>query len=262
MRKSILLLLLFLGSGILLVISSDIFATTAEDEDHGGTIVYTKPVKAVIFSHKAHSEDIGLNCEWCHDETFEMEALAVQSESDFAMNNQCNDQYCGVCHNGDISFSITTQCARCHIGVTGYNRLVAEGKIVPEDDDSSESITDSGTGYSVSKFKMPDSERENEHKSLQHMIDEEYFPEDIQLFNDKKDNVAIFSHETHLQRDGMLKCTQCHPKIFVMKKHDSTLRTGHLTMAQMEKGEYCGSCHDGTKAFSITDKKSCWKCHQ
>ena len=57
--------------------STGILATTAEEEDHGGDIIYTKPVMAVIFSHKAHTEDIGLQCEWCHDETFEMEALAM-----------------------------------------------------------------------------------------------------------------------------------------------------------------------------------------
>lgn len=108
----------------------------AEDaEEHGGDIVYTKPLKAVIFSHKAHVEDIGLQCEWCHEETFEMEALAMQENTNFDMESLCNENYCGTCHNGDISFSTTTECARCHIGVKGYNDLVRQGKITPDEGD-------------------------------------------------------------------------------------------------------------------------------
>lgn len=107
----------------------------AVDEEHGGDIIYTKPLKAVIFSHKAHVEDIGLECDWCHAETFEMEALNMQENTDFTMESLCNENYCGTCHNGDISFSTTTQCARCHIGVKGYNELVRQGKIKPEEGD-------------------------------------------------------------------------------------------------------------------------------
>ena len=119
----------------LVLSSSAIFATTAAEEEHGGDIYYTKPVKAVIFSHKAHTEDIGLQCEWCHDETFEMEALAMQEQASFDMESLCNERYCGTCHNGDISFSTTTQCARCHIGVKGYEELVRKGIIEPDEED-------------------------------------------------------------------------------------------------------------------------------
>ena len=100
-------------------------AVSAGDEpaqEHGGDFIYTKPVKAVIFSHKAHTEDLGLQCGWCHDKVFEMEALNMQKQADFDMDSLCNERYCGTCHNGDISFSTTTQCARCHIGVKGLER--------------------------------------------------------------------------------------------------------------------------------------------
>ncbi|MBU0729942.1 MAG: hypothetical protein KKA70_09390 [Proteobacteria bacterium] len=103
-------------------------------------MIYTKPLKAVIFSHKAHTEDLGLHCDWCHEETFEMEALAMQETADFDMQSLCNERYCGTCHNGDISFSTTTQCARCHIGVKGYNELVEQGKIVPEKEDTNVTV--------------------------------------------------------------------------------------------------------------------------
>ena len=130
--KRLLLLSLFALLAVHFFSSTAFIETTAAAEDHGGDIVYTKPVKAVIFSHKAHAEDIGLQCEWCHDKTFEMEALAIQGDKNFNMDSLCNENYCGTCHNGDVSFSTTVQCARCHIGEKGYDRMVKEGKIKPE----------------------------------------------------------------------------------------------------------------------------------
>ena len=133
MRKLFLLLLLVFSLCFSLI-SSTVFADD-EEEEHGGDIIYTKPLKAVIFSHKAHTEDLGLHCEWCHEETFEMEALHMQETANFDMESLCNERYCGTCHNGDVSFSTTTQCARCHIGVKGYNEMVRQGLIEPDEED-------------------------------------------------------------------------------------------------------------------------------
>ncbi len=129
----------FLTCSVLILLNSA--SALAEDEEsikadladmtNGGDIIYTKPVKAVIFSHNAHVLKLGLQCEWCHDETFQMEAGAMESNANVDMASLCNDKYCGTCHNGDVSFSTTTQCARCHIGTKGYNKLVREGKIEP-----------------------------------------------------------------------------------------------------------------------------------
>lgn len=130
--RNLLFLLVFLGVAGLLLKFGAVTAQAEDTQEHGGDIIYTKPVKAVIFSHKAHTEDLGLQCGWCHDKVFEMEALHMQKEADFDMNSLCNERYCGTCHNGDIAFSTTTQCARCHIGIKGYNELVQQGKIKPE----------------------------------------------------------------------------------------------------------------------------------
>lgn len=135
MKKLFFLLIATALSVSMLAGGIPVLADDKEEVFHGGDIIYTKPVKAVIFSHKAHTEDIGLHCNWCHESTFEMEALSMEEETDFAMESLCNERYCGTCHNGDISFSTTTQCARCHIGVKGYNKLVRQGKIKPEGDE-------------------------------------------------------------------------------------------------------------------------------
>jgi len=99
------------------------------DEDTYGPeapIVWTKPVKAVIFNHKTHTMDNDLDCESCHDDLFEMEAGVAQEEEDFNMESLYAGNYCGACHDGDTAFASDTRCTACHIGVRGYARLLGE----------------------------------------------------------------------------------------------------------------------------------------
>ncbi|GAB4542134.1 MAG: hypothetical protein Fur0020_11620 [Thermodesulfovibrionia bacterium] len=93
------------------------------ETSHGGDIVYTKPLKAVLFSHKSHVEEMGFSCDACHSGLFEMMALSVQEKGDFTMESLYKGKYCGACHNGSMAFASNTQCARCHIGVKGYKRV-------------------------------------------------------------------------------------------------------------------------------------------
>jgi c(7)-type cytochrome triheme protein len=66
---------------------------------------------------------------------------------------------------------------------------------------------------------------------------------------------VIFKGDTHGAKQGM-KCNDCHPKPFGMKK-------GMLKMTKDDhtKAENCGICHDGKKAFSQTAEADCGKCH-
>jgi c(7)-type cytochrome triheme protein len=68
---------------------------------------------------------------------------------------------------------------------------------------------------------------------------------------------VIFSHDLHVTK-YKLKCTDCHTKIFKMKKGGD-----NITQAAFEKGKFCGTsgCHDGKKAFSAVAKADCNKCH-
>ncbi len=94
-----------------------------EDDDSGGTIIFVKPVKAVIFEHKNHLEQ-GLECDSCHDDLFEMEAGVAEGNDDFTMASLYEGKYCGACHDGDMAFNSNTRCTVCHIGVKGYNRAM------------------------------------------------------------------------------------------------------------------------------------------
>ncbi len=93
-------------------------------------IIFTKPVKAVIFSHKTHVEDNGLDCDSCHDEPFEMAAGTAEENDDFNMEALYEGNYCGQCHDGETAFASNKRCTLCHIGVKGYNRL--QGSTAPE----------------------------------------------------------------------------------------------------------------------------------
>lgn len=97
------------------------YTASAEDVFHGGDIIYTYPVKAVMFSHAFHVEELELDCDFCHEDIFEIEALLAQQDANFTMEGLRQGEYCGHCHDGFSAFSSDTQCARCHIGVKGYN---------------------------------------------------------------------------------------------------------------------------------------------
>lgn len=91
-----------------------------ESEEAGGPeIVYAKPVKGVLFSHKYHVKELGMPCESCHSGIFEMQALKSQENPDFVMDSLYKGKYCGACHNGQAAFASNTKCATCHIGVKG-----------------------------------------------------------------------------------------------------------------------------------------------
>ncbi len=60
-----------------------------------------------------------------------------------------------------------------------------------------------------------------------------------------------FNHESHSKMFG---CKECHPKTFVMKAG-----AAHMTMKDINDGKFCGACHNGNVASSVTD---CEKCHK
>ena len=64
-----------------------------------------------------------------------------------------------------------------------------------------------------------------------------------------------FSHKTHIGKKS--QCTDCHPGVFQMRRGQTT-GGASMKMADMMAGKFCGTGHNGTKSFAITD---CLKCH-
>lgn len=131
MKKILLLMVLgvFVLSGLMLNASEvQVKADDSDyDEDEYGPlapVIWTKPVKSVVFEHKVHTMGAGLDCDSCHDELFEMEAGVAEENDDFTMESLYDGGYCGACHDGETAFASNTRCTTCHIGVRGHARLV------------------------------------------------------------------------------------------------------------------------------------------
>ncbi|HSR10086.1 MAG TPA: c(7)-type cytochrome triheme domain-containing protein [Thermodesulfobacteriota bacterium] len=75
-------------------------------------------------------------------------------------------------------------------------------------------------------------------------------------FTPKGADPVTFSHESHVNQHKA-KCTDCHTKIFPMKKQDLG-----MTKEMHGKDKFCGACHNGTKAFSQAKDTECGKCHK
>lgn len=68
---------------------------------------------------------------------------------------------------------------------------------------------------------------------------------------------VVFDGKTHADKGN--KCADCHPKVFPMKGPG---KEGAVKITAPHKaGEFCGTCHDGTKAFG-QDEANCGKCHK
>ena len=71
---------------------------------------------------------------------------------------------------------------------------------------------------------------------------------------------VTFSGKIH--SDQGFKCPDCHTKVFKQKQGANP-----ITMSAINKGEYCGACHDG-KTMSrkgvqvFGPKKHCARCHE
>lgn len=74
-------------------------------------------------------------------------------------------------------------------------------------------------------------------------------------FSPKNAERVVFSHERHVQGKG-LNCSGCHYQIFLMARG-----ANKIDMTKITKGEFCGKCHNGQKAFDVNDKKNCSRCH-
>lgn len=65
---------------------------------------------------------------------------------------------------------------------------------------------------------------------------------------------VVFNHSSHVDADKPA-CTGCHPREFRILK---ATRRAPIRHAEMEKGNQCGVCHNGTRAFAMDD---CTLCH-
>jgi c(7)-type cytochrome triheme protein len=267
-------------------------ASAQELVPYPADIVYSEPLKSVVFSHKDHLEKKGITCDSCHSKLFAPEKMAAYRKGDFTMKSFYSGEYCGGCHNSKIAFAANTECARCHTGVKIYNEIVAKA-VVPETVTGPEAAMRFGSGRSAAIFQHA------AHASLKcSECHSSIFPMKIENIDISMASInsgkfcghchngrtafavsssdcarchgngvrdggtiaypggetgrVVFSHERHLKAG--IKCDPCHDKIFGFKR-----TSRKMTMDMINNGKACGICHNGKRAFASDE---CGKCHQ
>jgi len=66
---------------------------------------------------------------------------------------------------------------------------------------------------------------------------------------------VTFEGDEHAEKG--YKCEACHPSLFQMKKGSAK-----MSMNSLNKGQFCGACHNGRVAFSTSNPKKCHECHK
>src|SRR6266571_2097768 len=210
-----------------------------------------------VFSHNAHLE-MSFACSECHNKIF----VPGPNRVSHTMLDMESGKSCGACHNGKTAFCVKS-CSKCHPVKEVlfsddarfnhdkhlvmyscndcHNQLFSAGPdnkrismTQMEKGSSCGSCHDGSTAFSVK------GDCDKCHNSTVDIV-----------FKVKETGATTFSHTIH---KSMYKCVDCHSQIF--KAGKNSIRA---SMADMEKGSSCGTCHDGKTAFGV--KSDCQKCH-
>lgn len=281
--------LLFTATIIILLLTCGLLFA-AEEATSGADIIYTKPVKSVIFSHKVHVEQKGLSCGSCHSGLFEPKALSAQKKDDFNMSALYQGKYCGACHDGKAAFASNSQCARCHMGAKGHRDIQKNKQAISAPLAGPDGIV-IGKGSSRVNFNHKAHSKRSDcsvcHSGLfpmkkgqsKIMMDDLYKGKFCgECHNGKKafqaDKCSSCHEKTpaphkdliykpegigpvkfnHVFHANAFSCNDCHGKLFKMQKGGSK-----INMDDMYAGKSCGACHNGKAASAVMD---CAKCHK
>ncbi len=78
--------------------------------------------------------------------------------------------------------------------------------------------------------------------------------DDVAIIENPAVGAVGFGHYGHLEALGN-NCVFCHNQVFNI----DPVKNPPASMTDMEKGRSCGACHNGQKAFSVTE--NCSSCH-
>lgn len=78
----------------------------------GKTLEFTgSSTGKVIFDGTIHSKAVK-SCKDCHNS--DLFPTMKKGSANITMKDIKEGRYCGVCHNGKVTFSVTENCGRCH----------------------------------------------------------------------------------------------------------------------------------------------------
>ncbi len=235
---------------------------------HRGTpsaITYRISAGNAMFSHDSHVNGRELGCKSCHN--------SGPIRHGVSMTDMEKGRSCGACHNGKRAFTVTANCGRCHNSLT-TKTLKYKSKPVNDAVFSHDFHTQAYkcSDCHTKKFDYRQGSRKTTMTQMEkgkscgschdgktafsaagdcNKCHAGYKPANLTFKNSRGTIVGYFSHDFHT---SVFKCNDCHTKTF---QYSGSKR---MTMADMASGKSCGSCHNGTDAFSV--KTNCAKCHK
>jgi len=203
------------------------------------------PMFDALFPHSAHTEWVA--CEHCHTRIFKYRDTQIH------MADVLEGRYCGTCH-GKVAFPVETGCERCHVGfpqppdraepkligdvvMTRVPRPPAGARVAMDSSRATDADTTAESAARMSTgVDSVNSQRPSDTSGLGNM----YYPP------------ATFPHWVHRIR---YQCKACHPSLFEPEAGSTA-----VTMVDIDGGEACGACHDGSTAFDAGFGQ-CHRCH-
>jgi c(7)-type cytochrome triheme protein len=224
----------------------------------------TKGAGTVLFSHSKHLAKKSprgtpaFSCAVCHE--------GNKTRKRYTMADMYKGKSCGACHNGKQTFDIH-ECSTCHqvkeivyqvkeTGPTPFSHALHLKKYT----DCSSCHTKLYKTANNPKVSMAEMEKGRSCGACHN--GKQAFGIDLCSKCHESPEVtykappapdAIFSHTFHT---SAYNCKDCHTSIV----HPDMKANKRSSMADMEMGASCGSCHDGNTAFSV--KVDCLKCHK
>lgn len=230
----------------------------AAPQEYGRVIIANYSERAglapVVFDHWVHRARY--TCRLCH-----VDIGFAMSKGATGITAEANKKglYCGACHNGKRSYNGKAIFASCSEAVPRNNAAC-------ERCHSLKKSSVQGRDFKAFLEKMPrdasgngiDWEAAESGGRIKPVDILEGISAQRPRIKAQKDftiepkgtgtSAVVFSHKKHAFWNG---CEVCHPDIFPIKKG-----AAKYTMRELEKGEYCGVCHDKV-AFPIHDCKRC-----
>ncbi len=205
------------------------------------------PMFDAFFPHSAHTEWV--DCQQCHARLFRYRGTEIK------MADVLQGKFCGECH-GKIAFPPATACERCHRDLPQppdrAQPLLLGTLTIPRTMRSPESADDSPVtnAESASADSVAPAPTDSVASAP---TDSTETPEATErIFVTASLPNAVFPHWLHRIR---FQCRVCHMKVF-----EPRLGANEITMASIDEGRHCGTCHDGNTAFAVSFD-SCQLCH-
>ena len=258
---------------------------------HAGDIIFKDDgLGDVTFPHSVHIEMLD-GCDSCHPDLIEPKRGANNA----TMKDMENSKSCGACHNGSDAFGVTEDCESCHEGgvtvdkiniqtptvgtvvfshnshASKCNRCHPKLNIKKNNSSHVEEIVYHGSSCNKCHPKPVIKKNNSNHVSMKVMESgkscgichngkhafsvaancAKCHAGDI-LFKDEDAGDVTFPHSVHIEMfEG---CDSCHPDLYKAMRG-----ANKATMEDMENGESCGACHDGSGAFGVAE--DCESCH-